>query len=213
MTAPKDPAPQSAPLSVARRFRQVLREVGVIRRDQTADTGKYTYNYADINSILAMLKPVLAEHNLVVYQPVTTRGDLTCVDTVIADIESEEEIVFPGMGFSVVKDPQAAGSTITYFRRYCIVSLFALQASDDDGTSAKAAVEAANQPHPLSARVAAAGQTIKRLSPADKDELLTRHGGPIKPSDLLASEVTLARIEEWLLEITAPSKPDTTGNS
>jgi hypothetical protein len=33
-------------------------------------------------------------------------------------------------------DPQKMGSTITYFRRYALQSLFLLQAEDDDGHSA-----------------------------------------------------------------------------
>lgn len=187
------------------RFREVLTKVGPYKKDATADTGKFSYDYADINSILAMLKPVLHEHHLCVYQPVTTRDQMTYVDTVVADLKSGAELTFPGMAFSTSKDPQAAGSAITYFRRYCIVSLFALQAGDDDGSHARAAVEAANQPHPRSQRVAAVGQRIKKLTPGNKEELENRHGGKIKPSDLLEDEVKLARIEEWVDELSAVS--------
>lgn len=195
MTKPSD--------SIHQRFRQVLTEVGPYKKDATADTGKFSYNYADINSILNMLKPVLKEKGLCVYQPVTTRDQMTYVDTVIGDLYSDEEIVFPGMAFSTSKDPQAAGSAITYYRRYCIVSLFALEAGDDDGSHARQAAEAAQQPHPRSGRVQAAGKRIRALSPGNKEELENRHGGKIKGSDLLEDEVALARIEEWLDELEA----------
>lgn len=185
------------------RFREVLTKVGPYRKDATADTGKYTYDYADINSILAMLKPVLHEHGLCVYQPVTTRDQMTYVDTVVADLKSGAELTFTGMAFSTSKDPQAAGSAITYYRRYCIVSLFALQAGDDDGSHARAAAEAANQPHPRSGRVAEVGKLIRKLSDGNKEELERRHGGKILPSDLLEDDVKLTRIEEWVAELTA----------
>ena len=185
------------------RFREVLTKVGPYRKDATADTGKYSYNYADINSILEMLKPVLKEHDLCLYQPVTTRDQMTYVDTVIADLKSDETIEFPGMAFSTSKDPQAAGSAITYFRRYCLVSLFALQAGDDDGSHARQAAEAAAQPHPRSDRVSRVGNRIRQLTPGNKEELENRYGGKIRGSDLLEDEVKLARVEEWVDELTA----------
>lgn len=192
--------------SIHIRFREVLTQVGPYKKDSTAKVGeKFSYDYADINSILAMLKPVLHEHRLCVYQPVSTRDQMTYVDTVIADLDSDEELVFPGMAFSTSKDPQAAGSAITYFRRYCIVSLFALQAGDDDAQQVRDQLEKESQPHPLSARVNKAGQRVRKLSAGNKEELESRHGGKIKPSDLLADEVALARIEEWLDELEAPS--------
>lgn len=189
--------------TVAQRFRDVLTKVGPYKKDATANTGSFSYDYADINSILAMLKPVLHEHRLTVYQPVSTRDGFTYVDTHVADLDSDEELVFPGMAFSTSKDPQAAGSAITYFRRYCIVSLFALQAGDDDGSHARQAAEAAQAPHPRSDRVQKAGARIRKLSAGNKEELENRHGGKIRGSDLLEDEVALARIEEWLDELSA----------
>lgn len=197
MTKPSD--------SIHQRFRQVLTKVDPYRKDATANTGKFSYNYADINSILEMLKPVLHEHGLCVYQPVTTRDQMTYVDTHIGDLHSDDELVFPGMAFSTSKDPQAAGSAITYYRRYCIVSLFALQAGDDDGSHARQAAEAAQGPHPRSDRVQKIGTRIRKLSPGNKEELENRHGGKIRGSDLLEDEVALARIEEWVDELEAPN--------
>lgn len=192
------------------RFRQVLTEVGPYRKDATATvktkagSDAYSYDYADVNSILAMLKPVLHEKNLTVYQPVTTRDQMTYVDTHIGDLLSDDELVFPGMAFSTSKDPQAAGSAITYFRRYCLVSLFALQAGDDDGSHARAAHEATQQKHPRSDRVARIGQRIRQLAPDVKEQLENRYGGRIMPSDLLEDEVKLTRVEEWVDALLAP---------
>ena len=189
--------------SLNQRFRQVLQKIGPYKKDSKADTGKFSYAYADINSILNMLKPVLAEHQLCVYQPVTTRDQMTYVDTHIGDLLSDEELVFPGMAFSTSKDPQAAGSAITYFRRYCIVSLFGLEAGDDDAQGVREQLKKESEPHPLSGRVQAVGQQIRKLSAGNKEELESRYGGKIKGSDLLTDEVKLAQVEEWVDELGA----------
>lgn len=182
----------------------MLTKVGPYSKDQKAKIKEnFSYDYADINSILAMLKPVLHEHSLTVFQPVTTRDQMTYVDTHIGDLLSDEELVFEGMAFSTSKDPQAAGSAITYFRRYCLVSLFALQAGDDDGAGVREQLKKESEPHPLSGRVSAVGGKIRKLSPGNKEELESRHGGKIKPSDLLTDEVALTRIEEWVDELGA----------
>lgn len=122
------------------KFAAALGEVQTIVRDQVADTGKYTYNYADINSILAMLKPILRSNSLALSQPLVIRDGNLCVDVMLVDLEPENPeqatLTFHGPGFPVKGDPQAAGGAITYFRRYHLVSLFSLEAADDDGAAA-----------------------------------------------------------------------------
>ena len=41
-----------------------------------------------------------------------------------------------GINLPMIQDPQKLGSAITYFRRYTLQSLLALQAEDDDGNKA-----------------------------------------------------------------------------
>lgn len=119
------------------KFGKALHAVGRIVKDKTADTGKYTYDYADINDILAVVKDALTPLNLAISQPVTvsTEGVMS-VTTLLIDIDTGEFLSFPGPGCPVKGDPQAAGSAITYFRRYALVCLFGLEADDDDGAQA-----------------------------------------------------------------------------
>lgn len=126
-------------------FGQVLMSLPEVARDQTASTGSYSYSYADINSVLRMLKPVLADHGLALAQPIVPDGDRQQVTTQIINTEDGESLTFSGPSFPVKQDPQAQGSAITYFRRYALVSLFALGAHDDDGAQASRVAQTPDQ--------------------------------------------------------------------
>lgn len=94
-------------------------------------------NYADINSIIDTVEPILLDCGLLLIQPV--KDDK--VYTIIIDIESEE-YVEAFMQLPVITDAQKLGGAITYFRRYTLVSLLSLQAIDDDGHQASRAPKA-----------------------------------------------------------------------
>jgi hypothetical protein len=114
------------------RFARVLTAVPAVTKNQTAHVGAYDYSYVDINSILGMLKPLLTTQGLALSQPIKVEDGQMVVTTLIIDVLTGENVTFPGPGFPIKGDPQAAGSAITYYRRYAIVSLFGLQATDDD---------------------------------------------------------------------------------
>lgn len=84
--------------------------------------------YFDINSLLEQVEPILHEHGLLLVQPIQ-QGKVT---TYLVDPETGDdlgsEIELPN-----IQDPQKLGSAITYYRRYTLQSLLALQALDDDG--------------------------------------------------------------------------------
>jgi hypothetical protein len=84
--------------------------------------------YFDINSLLEQVEPIIQEHGLILAQPIQ-QGKVT---TYLIDPDTGDdlgsEIELPQM-----QDPQKLGSAITYYRRYTLVSLLALQSLDDDG--------------------------------------------------------------------------------
>jgi hypothetical protein len=57
------------------------------------------------------------------------------VNTSIYHIESGNYIA-SGIELPNIQDPQKLGSAITYYRRYTLASLLALQSTDDDGNLA-----------------------------------------------------------------------------
>ena len=73
--------------------------------------------------------PLLQKQELVLIQPIQDGQ----VKSVIIDNEGnhvESSIFLPE-----INDPQKLGSAITYYRRYTLQSLLALQAEDDDGNA------------------------------------------------------------------------------
>lgn len=90
--------------------------------------------YFDINTLIATLRPVLQENNLVLIQPLEYK-DKTVLTTRLIDVITGESIE-SSIELPNISDPQKIGGCITYYRRYSIQSLLMLEALDDDGETA-----------------------------------------------------------------------------
>ena len=110
---------------------RVQSEIGAIQK--SSENNYYKSSYLYINDLLQDVKPILTKYGLVLTQPLTTKDGRMYVSSVISNgVEVvESTLVLP----DIVK-PQELGSCITYFRRYTLVSLLALQAVDDDANLA-----------------------------------------------------------------------------
>jgi hypothetical protein len=111
-------------------------EIGAISKDSTNPFFKS--KYFDINDLLNHVEPILQKHGLLVLQPINGDGVTTCIVEVDGDGAEQSFLPLPESN-----DPQKLGSAITYYRRYTLASLLALQAVDDDGNSAKPKVTSA----------------------------------------------------------------------
>ena len=114
--------------NIYKKLFQLQNEIGAISKDATNPF--YKSRYFDINFLIGQLKPLLQKHNLLLLQPITENK----VASVICDFEGgsvESSLLLPDN-----LDAQKLGSAITYFRRYTLTSLLALQALDDDGNIA-----------------------------------------------------------------------------
>jgi len=98
----------------------------------------YTYQYTDLASVLAAVRPALSKYGLALMQFPSVRAKSVVVTTMLAHGESGEWI----QGDLVVAldnlDPQAVGSATTYARRYGVTALLGVAAGeqDDDGQAA-----------------------------------------------------------------------------
>lgn len=109
------------------------KEVGAVIKD--SDNPFFHSKYVDINGILALVKPVLSTHGLVLIQAINIIEGRNGLYTAIVDPDTDEKVesqVF----LPELADVQKLGGAITYFRRYTLQSLLALQAEDDDGNMA-----------------------------------------------------------------------------
>ena len=84
--------------------------------------------YFDINSLLKQVEPIIQEHGLILAQPIQAGKVVTYLIDPDTGDDLGSEIELPQ-----IQDPQKLGSAITYYRRYTLQSLLALQALDDDG--------------------------------------------------------------------------------
>ena len=94
-------------------------------------------NYADINSIIDTVEPILLDCGLLLMQPIIDDK----VYTIIIDIETGDKIE-SYLTLPAITDVQRLGGACTYFRRYTLVNLLSLQAVDDDGHEATRAPKA-----------------------------------------------------------------------
>lgn len=112
----------------------VQMKVSTIKK--TAINSLFDSRYADINTIIQVLRPVLAENELNLILPPTGYGnDAVEVTCQLYHLPSDQWIRASSSFPVVKKDPQAGGSVCTYLRRYLIVGLFNLEQVDDDCNS------------------------------------------------------------------------------
>jgi hypothetical protein len=131
----EEAVPQEASLNIYQKLHLAKQSMGKVIKNATNPHLKR--NYADINSIIDTVEPILLDHGLLLIQPVKEDK----VYTIVVDIESGDRFE-SFMQLPVITDAQKLGGAITYFRRYTLVSLLSLQAVDDDGHEASRAPKA-----------------------------------------------------------------------
>lgn len=106
----------------------VKAEVGRISKD--SNNPFFKSKYFDINSLLMHVEPIIQKNGLLLLQPIQDG----LVKSIIYDTNGFS--IESGINLTGITDPQKLGSAITYFRRYTLQSLLALQAEDDDANLA-----------------------------------------------------------------------------
>lgn len=95
--------------------------------------------YADLESVWEACRDGLRDHGLSVSQFPVSDGDMVGVETILMHISgqyiSNTIYVRP-----VKQDPQAAGSAITYLRRYALAGVLGIIQTDDDANESSGKV-------------------------------------------------------------------------
>jgi len=110
------------------------KEVSAIKKDM--ENPYFKSQYFDVNAVIESIKPILNKVGLVVLQPLTLIDGKTAIKTILLDSDTGAEYseVSP---ITELAKAQEMGSSITYFRRYHLVSMLLLQGEqDDDGNIA-----------------------------------------------------------------------------
>lgn len=84
--------------------------------------------YANLNEVLEKVTKPLNELGVVIIQTPEKDG----LRTILLDTEDDTQVegLLP---FVDLKNPQAVGSNLTYYRRYSLVTMLGLEDEDDDG--------------------------------------------------------------------------------
>lgn len=119
-------------------FGKVLKDITA--KIQTKNGGSYSYQYADLASVLEAIRKPLADHGLAVMQPTSCNGDRVSITTILSHESGEwisSSLVLP-VEPNNDKQPfvQAVGSTLTYGKRYALCGLLGISSeADDDGNN------------------------------------------------------------------------------
>ena len=111
---------------------ELLKFQGLVSSLKKDGTNPHFKNkYATINAILNEVKPKLTELGLVLLQPIRS-------GKIYTEIWNDKGLLITSdIELPTGLSPQQLGSAITYFRRYSLISLFALEAEDDDAEDTK----------------------------------------------------------------------------
>ena len=103
------------------------KKISVIKKDSTNPHFKNTY--ASLTQIISEVKPVLSDVGIVLTQPIVNGN-------VGTELTYGAEALQSYIPLPTNLSPQQLGSAITYFRRYTLASLLALEIDDDDANEA-----------------------------------------------------------------------------
>ena len=105
-------------MDLNKKLLEFQKQISVIKKD--AKNPHFKNTYATLKQVLSEVKPILNEVGLLLTQPIDERG----IGTVITDGKDSISSFIPlPQGLA----PQPLGSAISYFRRYTICSLLALE--------------------------------------------------------------------------------------
>lgn len=144
------PLPQPGPrtsetiAAIAGALAKAQGSYGEVKRDKHAIVTKegkqgYEYDYADLASVIAAVRPALSANGIAFLQTTNIDGNWAVVTTRLLHASGEWIESISEVPTSERPTPQAIGSAITYARRYGLSSLCGVASEqDDDGQAAGA---------------------------------------------------------------------------
>ena len=175
-------------------FVKALASMPEPHKEKSVKAGPMQYRYADLATVIATVKPVLAAENLAFSQTLSDAG----VATMIMH-DSGQWLAYPA--FRVVGNPadaQKHGSALTYSKRYALLSIMGIATEDDDGKAASAPAPA---PSPMVARIDGLIDRMRQLPDDEKEALkdwASQEDKSLAPKALAEDTDWLAEVESYL---------------
>lgn len=150
---------------------QFQKKIGTIAKDSKNPHFKNTY--ASLTQILSEVKPVLSELGLTLLQPINDGKVYTTL------MDGDKIVASSAIDLPINLQPQPLGSAITYFRRYTLSSLLALEIDDDDAQAAK--------PTPIKPTEPAIKSLMSCKSLAELQAVWSKIGTDLQKNDIVVS--------------------------
>ena len=113
-------------LNIYQRLVEFQKEVGKVTKGSV--NPHFRSKFADINAVLETIMPVLNKHGIAVTQLPTMDNGMQILHTKLFNIDKPEEFIEAKTPMIMTKnDAQAYGSSLTYCRRYSLVSMLNLE--------------------------------------------------------------------------------------
>lgn len=112
---------------------RIKQELGKVTKG--ASNNYFNSKYADLNTIIDSVEPILTKYEFILLQPIENGEVVTRVIQCSTGDSIESRIQLP-----IITDPQKMIAAVTYYRRATLQALFSMQAVDDDGNTAREAV-------------------------------------------------------------------------
>lgn len=112
---------------------------------------QYSYDYADLGTILASVRKPLAENGLAIMQPVAIGDGVVHITTLLAHESGQWIDAGLTMPVGDRDDARSVASAITYGRRYSLIALIGVAPSDEDDDGEATSVKP-NQMAPIGER-------------------------------------------------------------
>lgn len=101
----------------------------------TRKGGKYTFEYTDLNGILAAVRPIFIQNKLTImqnsYSTIENGITLACVETTFLHESGEYAKSYP-LKFPAAESMQDFGGQITYMKRYSLAAMLGIATEKDD---------------------------------------------------------------------------------
>jgi hypothetical protein len=122
-------------LNIYERLAMVRGMVSGVKK--TAKNHFFKNSYADLNGVMDALAPAMIECNLIYVQYANRHDGVDVLTTELVNVSKPEEKIVSHTHLIIpAADMQKFGGAITYARRYALVTMFGLEAIDDDGNVA-----------------------------------------------------------------------------
>jgi hypothetical protein len=112
---------------------------------KNSDNPFFKSKYANLEAVLNVSEAALNDNKILVVQSPCGDGEHIGVVTMLIHTESGEYLKGSYVGPIAKSDPQAAGSAVTYARRYSLASMLNLVQVDDDAEGAMARQQPVNR--------------------------------------------------------------------